>query len=440
MSWFRKIFFGDDNTLTEATKAFKNKGNDNISDKFLQKTSGEGYDDVLYLGFGKESVGGFNRFFNDFINIAFANKRQKISTYRMMSEMPEISSVIEDISIESTQEDENGKIINLEIIDAHIKSNENIVKNIQEEFDNLFNRKIKINDKIIDWVRTYYIDSELYLEKIIQEGKSSNGLIGVKKLPSETMDFYVNPVNGKIEWYYQMIDHNTKPPKSFEEAENDDKIVVFHPEQISHIDYGVYNSTRKNIQGYLEKVKQPFNQLKLLETSVIIYRIVKAPERLVFTIDTGAMPRDKSLKFVDKIKKQISQRVEFDPKTGSMRNQTEVMSMMDNYFLPQCLRLDTKISCFDGGDKNLSQMIDDFNNGVKNKVYTIDQNTGDIIKGEVEWAGITRRNAKMVRVTLDNDRYIDCTPDHKFVLTDGSEVEAQHLTEDMDIADASIIM
>lgn len=334
MAFWNKWFGGEDQ-LVEATKAFKGKGTDNVSDKFLETTSGDGIDDVMYLGFGRETAGGFNKFYSDFINTSFANKRLKIANYRVMAEMPEISSIIEDITIESTQEDYFGKILKLEIIDDDINENENIVNNLTHEFDVLFHKNIRVNNEIIDYFRTYYIDAEVYLEKVIQKGKSSKGIIALKKLPTETMDSFVNPVTGKIEWYYQSLTVDVKAPKSLEEALDDDKLIVFYPEQISHLDYGVYAGSRKNVQGYLEKAKQPFNQLKLLETSVVIYRIVKAPERLVFKIDTGAMPRDKSLKFVEKIKKNLSQKVEFDTKSGTMRNQTDVMSMMDNYFLPQ---------------------------------------------------------------------------------------------------------
>ena len=424
---FWNNWFSGDNTLTEATKSFKNKGRDGISDKQIERISGEGVDDALFMSiYGRESAGNFNNFYNDFINTTFATKRIKIENYRFMSEMPEISSVLEDIAIESTQEDGNGKILQMDILDADIKENENIVHNLEEEFDELFHRKMRINANIIDYVRTYYVDAELYLEKVVQKGKASNGIVNVKKLPTETMDYFLNPRTGRIEWYYQALSVDVKPPKSIEDAEKEDKIIVFYPEQISHIDYGIYQGTKKNVQGYLEKSKQPFNQLKLLETSVVIYRIVKAPERLVFTIDTGAMPRDKSLKFVEKIKKNLTQRVEFDTKTGRLRNQTDVMSMMDNYFLPQCLSLSTGIDCLDG-KKTLYQMIDDYNNGITNEVLSIDQDTGQVVVGEVEWAGITRKDAKMVRVHIDNDEYIDCTPDHKFVMRDGSEIEAQHL-------------
>ena len=414
--------------LTEALPPFKKKGGSSVSPKSRENTGGEGYDQIGYVGgYGKQSVASFNSFYKDYINTSFEGEVSRISNYRLMAEMPEIASVLEDIIIESTQEDIDGDVITLKILDTEIQKNENIVTNITDEFNSLFTNKIKLNDMIWDFFRSYYTDGRLYLEKVINKGRPSLGIINLKRLPSETMGFELDPISGKIIAYYQYLKQNPKKPTSMEEAEQDEDIVVFYPEQIIFLDYGIYGRSKEEIFGYLEKVKQPFNQLKLLETSLIIYRIVKSPERLVFSIDTGSMPMEKSMKFVEKIKAKLTQKVSYDSKSGGMHNQPEIMSMLDNYFLPQCLRLDTKISCLDGNDKTLSQMIDDFSKGIPNEVLSVDQKTGNIIKGVVEWAGITRKDAELVRVHLDNGDSVDVTPDHKFVMRDGSEVEAQYL-------------
>jgi len=104
-------------------------------------------------------------------------------------------------------------------------------------------------------------------------------------------------------------------------------------------------------------------------------------------------------------------------------------SVLENYFVPQCLSLSTKIDLMDGRTLSLSQIISEYNEGKKNYVYSIDQKYKKILCGEIEWAGITRKNANLVRVYLDNDTHVDCTPDHKFVTLDGSEVMAEKLAE-----------
>ena len=414
--------------LVESLKQFKNKG-DSRTSKQIENTRGEGFDDIstVVSGYGKESLRSFNSFYNDFINQTFENEMAKIHNYRQMAEMPEIASVIEDIVIESTQEDILGDVLTIEFKDKELLKNTNVMNNLQEEFVTLFNHKLNIVDQLWDFFRSYYIDGRIYIEKVINKNKSSIGIQSLKKLPAESMDYSINPKTGKIDMFFQYLKPNIKTPKSLEDAENDPDIIVFFPEQILYIDYGLYGNSKKDIFGYMEKVKQPFNQLKLLETSLVIYRIVKAPERLVFRIDTGSMPKNKAMAFVESIKQKLNTNVSYDPNTGQLKNQSDIMSMMDSYYLPQCLRLNTKISCLDGNDKTLEQIIEEFNQGIKNEVLSVDQSTGKIIKGIVEWAGITRKNAEMVRVHLDSGDSVDVTPDHKFVMRDGSDIEAQYL-------------
>jgi len=320
--------------ITEETKAFKNKGKSGVTKNAKINTRGEGFDDVLDIGFAKNSVGSFNGFFNNFINTQFTDKRAKIENYRTMAEMPEISSVIEDISIETTQEDANGKIVSIDILKKELE-NENIQKNIKEQFDDLFNNRLRIDESIMDYITSYFIDSELYIEKVINTTKKSLGIMKLKKLPPETMDYITDQETGEISLFLQYKKPKVKAPLTIEEATENPDIITFLPEQIIYINYGIFKGTKKNVIGYLEKVKQPFNLTKLIETSIVIYRIVRSPERLVFNIDTGAMPKDKALKFVDKIKQKMAQKVEFDSKSGTIKNQPNITSLIENYFLPQ---------------------------------------------------------------------------------------------------------
>jgi hypothetical protein len=333
MSWITNIF-KKQKILTEELPSFKNKGNSAISNKQIINRSGEGVTGFI-TGYGKESLTSFNNFYGSYINTAHANERDKIRNYRMMAQMPEIASVIEDIIIESTGEDNEGKIITFKILDLEYQNNENIQNNLTDQFTDLFYKKLKINDIIWDFIKTYYIDGKVFIEKIIQKNKPSNGIISLKKLPTETMDFDIDPITSKINVFYQYLKPNAKRPKSIEDAKKDKNIIVFYPEQIIFLDYGLYGSSKEEIFGYLEKVKQPFNQLKLLETSVVIYRLVKSPERLVFKIDTGAMPKDKAMAFVEKVKQKFSQKVSYDQNKGTLVNDPNIISMLDNYFLPQ---------------------------------------------------------------------------------------------------------
>lgn len=426
------IFGRKKDRLDEATKAFKKKlkpGKENY---------GEGYEDLDVSSTSlMDSLSSFNLFHDSFINKHHKNEVAKIDDYRSMAAAPEIADVLEDAIIESTQTNEEGNVIELEIKDENIEKNENTVKIIKEEFDDLFYNRLNINDEIWNIKQTYFTDGRVFMERV---GKGKNGLTGLKILPTTTMDFKIGE-NGKIEFFVQYLNKNGKLPNTIEEAESDQNLVAFWPSQISYINSGIFGTNRKDVLGYLEKCKQPYNQLKLLETAVIIYRIIRAPERLVFRIDTGNMPKDKALKYVEKLKKKFQQKSTYDPDSGQLVNKAAINSLLENFYLPQCLSLQTSIPLLNGGDKTLSEIIDDYNNGIENKVYSIDQNTGERVTGEIEWAGITRKNAEMVRVWLENDEYLDVTPDHKFCVwkddtkTEIIEVEAQNLTEEMDLVD-----
>jgi len=428
--------------LDEALKSFEKKGDSAVSDKFLGDRSGEGLEEIGPItGYGSVSLSSFNLFYQTYINKEFQNEIQKIKEYRGMADMPEIGDVIEDAVNEMTQEDDDGQVIRLEITDAELEKNTNIVNNLTDEFYELFYDKIDIEEHLWNLIRTYFIDGRVYYERIVNSKKPSEGIIGIKRLPSETMDFDYDIRTGKIRAFFQYLTPMGKKPKSFEEADKDPNVITFYPEQIGYINSGIYGKTRHDVMGYLEKSKVPYSQLKLLETSIIIYRIVRAPERFVFRIDTGNMPRDKAMKFVEKIKQKMTKKQTYDPSTGRLSNEPEIMSLLENFYLPQCIRLNTEISLTDGNILSLSNIIKEYNDGIKNNVYTINTESGIIEENEIEWAGITRKNAELMRITLENDEYLDVTPDHKFLVWEDEtrmemiEVEAQYLTEEMELVD-----
>ena len=315
--------------IDESIKSFKNK-------QPKPGVSGEGFEDINnVVGFGQTGVGSFNLFYKKHINVELKSSKDKITEYRKMYDMPEIGAVVEDAAIESTQEDVDGNVIKLEFVDEEIEGNDNIKNNIQEEFDKLFKDRIEIKKHIQDWFISYLTDGKLFLENIINKGRPSFGILGVKKLPAETMDFDVDGVSGNITNFYQFLTEQAKKPNSPEEADASNDVIMFYTPQITYIDSGIYGVNKKDVRGYLHKCRQPFNQLRLLETSVVIYRLIRSPERLVFKIDTGNMPKDKAMKYVEKIKNKFTKKQIYDQDTGNLTNSTDVTSILENFFLAQ---------------------------------------------------------------------------------------------------------
>ena len=326
-----------ENRITESIAAFEKKGKAVITTKQLEDMSGEGVEDLMAMqGFGQTGTLGFNNFYSSYINKIYDTEVAKINQYNQMAEYPEIADVIEDACNESIIEfdDNDGSVIDLLIRDEALLKNKNICDNLYKEFNELFKNRIDIGSKLWDMFHSYMIDGRLYYERIINRDKPSHGIVNIKKLPSDSMDFEYEPRTGRITVYYQYLAKNTKRPSNRKEAESRRDVVVFNPEQIGFVDYGLYGRTKAEIFGFLQKAMVPYNQLKLLETSVIIYRIVRAPERLVFKIDTGQMPKDKALKFVEKVKTRFIKKQSYDASTGRLTAEPEVLSILENFWLP----------------------------------------------------------------------------------------------------------
>lgn len=339
MKLFSNNLYIPKKSLNEEIALFRDKSNYGKSIKALRSTRGEGWESISEIpGFSTVQVQGFNMFYNSYINRIFDNEKGKIAEYRLMASTPEIADVVEDAVNECTQEDDIGDVFHLNIIDSDLNTNENIVRNIKSEFNNLFRENIVMKDKIWHILWTYFVDGRVFYENVIDTTNPKRGIIDIKRLPSETMDFFYNPLSGEIGGYVQYTCKNPKRPTSIEEARESGKkgeLVFFDPHQIGFVDYGIYGKSRYEIIGYLDKARVAFNQLKLLETAVIIMRIVRAPERYVFEIDTGSMPREKAYKFVEKVKSKMNKKQTYNPQTGQLTNEPDVMSMLENFFIPK---------------------------------------------------------------------------------------------------------
>lgn len=178
----------------------------------------------------------------------------------------------------------------------------------------------------------------------------------------------------------------------------------------------------------LESVFKVYKQKELLEDAIIIYRIQRAPERRIFYVDVGNMPAHLAMSFVERVKNEIQQR-RIPSSTGGSQ------SMVDASYNPLCLDLSTRIPLLDGRILELRDLIDEFENGKENWAYSCEPTTGKIVPGVINWAGVTRRNTTVIKITLDNGEFFICTPDHKIPVFGKGFVEARLLTDqDMLIA------
>lgn len=171
----------------------------------------------------------------------------------------------------------------------------------------------------------------------------------------------------------------------------------------------------------LESIFKVFKQKELLEDAILIYRIQRAPERRVFYIDVGNMPSHLAMSFVERVKNEVNQR-RIPSTTGGSQ------SVVDASYNPLCLDLDTRIPLLDGRTLMLSEIIQEFESGKENWAYSCNPGTGEIVPGVINWAGVTRKNTKVIKLTLDNGKELICTPDHKIPVFGKGFIQAQDLT------------
>jgi len=410
--------------LDEELKQFENKGEIIPNKSVIEKSSGEGIEDFSVSGYSQFGVSGINNFYNQFLNTIITNNINRLNEYRKMAQLPEIADVIEDAVNESLEENEDGKTLEFEIIDPELIKNQNTINTLNDEFEKFFYDTLNINKMIWDLFYSYYVDGKVFYERIINTSKPKDGIVALKKLPSETMDYIIDPKSNKIIAYIQSLNpKNLKPNLTLEEARKDNNIIVFLPEQVGFINYGLYGISKKDILGYLEKARVAYNQLKLLETSVIIYRLVRSPERFVFRIDTGQMPLDRAMAFVEKVKAKMSKKQTFDPTTGRLSNEPEAISVLDNYFMP--VNSDGRGSSIEtiGGNSAGFTELDDIyyfqkklyralkypisrisarHEGRDSEVIFGGQTFGEISRDEIKWAKfLERQNNKFEKEMTD---------------------------------------
>jgi tRNA-splicing ligase RtcB len=173
----------------------------------------------------------------------------------------------------------------------------------------------------------------------------------------------------------------------------------------------------------VEAARYAWKRLSMMEDAMLMYKVTRSPQRYAFYVDVGDVPPNQARGLLNRIKNDFKKSKFIDERTGKPSFR----------YSPLCLSLDTRIPLLDGKVKTLNELIADHEAGIQNWTYSIDRETKNVVPGKISWAGITRKNASLVRVTLDNCRSELVTPDHNFMLRDGSYCEAQNLKPGMSL-------
>jgi len=280
-----------------------------------------------------------------------------IMKYRDISAQPECDAAIEDIVNEAIVGDHDESPVNLVLDELEIS--DKIKEAVKHEFDEVL-KLLNFNQYAHDIFRKWYVDGRLPYHIIINNDNPKGGikelryidpakLRKIKEVEEETDPKTGAKLIKKVDEYFLYQD------KTMNAANQGLKI---YPDAIAYCTSGMMDPGRKRILSYLHKALKPVNQLRMMEDSLVIYRISRAPERRIFYIDVGNLPKGKAEEYLRGIMNQYRNKLVYDAKTGDIKDDRKHMSMLEDFFLPRREGgRGTEISTLPGGE-NLGQIDD----------------------------------------------------------------------------------
>ena len=261
-----------------------------------------------------------------------------IRRYRDIAMQPECDSAIEDIVSEGIASNEYDAPVAVRVdnIDYSIK----VKKRIREEFDRVL-QLLDFNVKGHDIFRRWYVDGRIYYHKVIDKNEPRKGIkelryIDPRKIKKvrEVLKDRPDPITGvskkvKSEEYYLYND------KAHEKGATTNTALKITKDSIAYCPSGLIDQTKGSVLSYLHKAIKPVNQLRMIEDALVIYRISRAPERRIFYIDVGNLPKIKAEQYLKDVMNRYRNKLVYDASTGEIRDDRNHMSMLEDFWLPR---------------------------------------------------------------------------------------------------------
>jgi Bacteriophage T4-like portal protein (Gp20)/Intein splicing domain len=347
----------------------------------------------------------------------YRSESERIQKYRSMAMSPEIDMAIEEITSEAIVIEDDKPPMSLSVFAEKNEIPDAVRKSITDEFDNVVSL-LRLNTDGHDLFRRWYVDGRYYAHLVVDESNVAEGIKDIRQLDSrktkkireiiksKTPDG-VEVVSGTEEYFI----YNDKGLASTEST-----ALRLSPDVLLYAPSGLMDEAGTVI-SHIHKSIKPYNQLRYMEDACLIYTLSRAPQRRVFYIDVADMPKQKAEQYIQDVMNRYKNKVVYNNSTGEISDDR----------VHQCLTMDTKVPLLDGRTLTLSEISEEY----KNKdlwTYSCDPITGKFVPGKITWAGVSRPNAQLMRITLDNGKTIDCTPDHKFPVWGKNMVQAQDLS------------
>jgi hypothetical protein len=283
-----------------------------------------------------------NAYYGTYVDLegAVRNELELITRYREMANHPELEMAIDDIVNEAITHDVTGRTVDI-VLDK-LKQPENIKKKIIEEFDNIL-KLLNFNNLSDDLFKRWYIDGRIYYHVVVNENNPKQGIQELRYIDPRKIrkvreikkdrDLKTGTqIIKSIAEYYVYNDRGTSTQQYSAQVSQGVRIA---PESILHVTSGLMDAKNTFVISYLHKAIKPLNQLRMIEDAVVIYRISRAPERRIFYIDVGNLPKGKAEQYLRDVMVKYRNKMVYDAQTGELRDDRKHMSMLEDFWLPR---------------------------------------------------------------------------------------------------------
>jgi hypothetical protein len=327
----------------------------------IPENNEDGVDYYLTSGFFGTSVD---------IEGVYKNEQDLIRRYREMALHPEVDSAIEDIVNEAIVSDTYDSPVQVEL--SNLNASDGLKNKIREEFKNIL-EILDFDKKSHEIYRNWYIDGRLYYHKVIDLKKPQEGIQELRYIDALKMRYVrqqkktdpnkiiasnrsQNPLDidfPEIEEYFQ---YNPKLKNGYGNTNTGG--IKIAKDAITYCTSGLVDRNKNTVLSYLHKSIKSINQLRMIEDSLVIYRLSRAPERRIFYIDVGNLPKVKAEQYLRDVMMRYRNKMVYDANTGELRDDKKYMSMLEDFWLPRREGgRGTEITTLPGG-QNLGEITD----------------------------------------------------------------------------------
>jgi len=318
-------------------------------------------------------------FFGSYVDIegVYRTEYELIKRYREMALHPEADSAIEDIVNEAVVSDSNDVPVQIEL--SNLNASDGIKKKIRDEFKYILDL-LDFGKKSHEIYRNWYVDGRIFYHKVIDLKNPQEGIQDLRYIDAMKMRYVRQEKKQEKDKYINVGSNaSTQDPMGFKWPELEEYF-IYNPKQqyptgninatgasqgiklakdsVTYCTSGLVDRNKGNTLSYLHKAIKSINQLRMIEDSLVIYRLSRAPERRIFYIDVGNLPKVKAEQYLRDVMMRYRNKLVYDANTGEIRDDKKYMAMLEDFWLPRREGgRGTEISTLPGG-QNLGEITD----------------------------------------------------------------------------------